>query len=298
MRIRTNRSRVALRLIVTLAVVLPVVTLLAAPSFASHCTGEGTIRDRGGEVSGECHGSTPGRPGSRDVHELWDAYCAASVGSYQEGDRVEFVETEPLTEGDIVHLGFDPTGEYWWWNLMCWRDGEAVYQYEFAVEVTAPVSPELLRDEATARIDPPAPSPESSPPLARQTFVNVATWLWLDAAGWEPIEVSETQGLTTVTVRATPAQAVWVMGDGGGATCNGPGVEWTSGLAEDATDCSYTYLHSSYGQPEGRFEATVTVAWEFEWWINDTYQGVFGSVDLSTGFAVAVGEIQAVETGG
>lgn len=298
MRVRTHGARVALGLIVTMAVFVPVVLLSAAPAVANHCSGQGNVFDGGGEVSGECHGSTPGRPGSRDVHELWDAYCAASVGSYQEGDRVEFVETEPLTEGDIVHLGFDPTGEYWWWNLMCWRDGEAVYQYEFAVEVTAPVSPEVLRDEATARIDPPAPSPESSPPLARQTFVNVATWLWLDAAGWEPIEVSETRGLTTVTVRATPTQAVWVMGDGGGVTCFGPGLMWSSGLADDATDCSYTYLHSSYGQPEGRFEATVRVTWEFEWWINDTYQGVFGTVDPSTGFAVAVGEIQAVETGG
>jgi hypothetical protein len=42
----------------------------------------------------------------------------------------------------------------------------------------------------------------------------------------------------------------------------------------------------------------VTVTWEFEWWINDGYQGVFGSVDLSASFGVAVGEIQAVETGG
>jgi hypothetical protein len=78
----------------------------------------------------------------------------------------------------------------------------------------------------------------------------------------------------------------------------GPGIVWTSGALEDATDCSYTYDHSSYGKPEGRFKASVTVTWEFEWWINDVYQGVFGTVDLSAAFAVAVGEIQAVETGG
>ena len=70
------------------------------------------------------------------------------------------------------------------------------------------------------------------------------------------------------------------------------------GLSEDATDCSYVYEHSSYGEPDGRFEASVTVTWEFEWWINDSYQGVFGTVDLAAPFGVAVGEIQAVETGG
>jgi hypothetical protein len=88
------------------------------------------------------------------------------------------------------------------------------------------------------------------------------------------------------------------MGDGGGVTCLGPGVVWTSGASDDETDCKYTYLSSSYGEPEGQFEASVTVTWEFEWWINDVYQGVFGTVDLSTSFGVAVAEIQAVETGG
>jgi hypothetical protein len=42
----------------------------------------------------------------------------------------------------------------------------------------------------------------------------------------------------------------------------------------------------------------VTVSWQFEWWINDVYQGVFGTVDVPAGFGVAVAEIQAVETGG
>ena len=50
--------------------------------------------------------------------------------------------------------------------------------------------------------------------------------------------------------------------------------------------------------PEGRFEASVMVTWEFEWWINDVYQTMFGTVDVSTSFGVAVAEIQAVETGG
>ena len=69
-------------------------------------------------------------------------------------------------------------------------------------------------------------------------------------------------------------------------------------MSENDTDCSYTFRHSSYGEPDGRFDAEVLVTWVFEWWINDAYQGVFGNVDRSAQFTVAVGEIQIVETGG
>ena len=285
-------------MITVVAFATATLSMLAAPASAHHCSGEGDIYQGGGQVVAECHGRTPGQPGSGSVHQLWDRYCRSTVGAFREGDEVELYPVDPLSEGDVAYLGFDPTGEYWWWGVICWRDGEAVGSYEFAVEVTPPVSPEVIRDRAAARIEPPAPSPEMSPPLGRPTFVRVPTWLWLDPGYWQPIEVSETRGLTTVTVRATPTHARWVMGDGGGVTCFGPGVEWMSGLSEDATDCSYTYVHSTYGRPGGRFAASVTVTWEFEWWINDVYQGVFGSLDLSTPFEVAVGEIQAVETGG
>ena len=298
MRVRTNKPWTAVRLIVAIALFGSATLLTTAPASAHHCSGEGDIYQGGGEVVAECHGVTPGQPGGGTVHEIWDTYCAAAVGEYQEGDEVEFDATDQLSPGDVENLGFDPTGEYWWWNVTCWRDGEPAHAFEFAVEVTPPVAPEAVRDVVAARLEPPYPVPETSPPLARQAFVRVPTWLWLDPASWLPIEVSETRGLTTVTVRATPTHARWLMGDGGAVTCLGPGVVWVSGASEDDTDCAYKYLHSSYGQPGGRFEASVMVTWEFEWWINDVYQGIFGTVDVSTPFVVAVGEIQAVETGG
>ena len=297
MRVCTHRPRTAVRLIVAATAIGSAMLLMAAPASANHCSGEGDIYQGGGDVVAECHGQTPGQPGSRTVHETWDIYCAAAVGEFQEGDEVDFHPTDQFSPGDVEFLGFDPTGEYWWWNVSCWRVGVPVYSYEFAVEVSPPVAPEVIRDVAAARLEPPAPVPVTSPPLSRQTFVRVPTWLWLDAATWVPIEVSETRGLTTVTVRATPTHVRWLMGDGA-VTCFGPGVVWVSGLSEEDTDCSYTYVHSSYGEPEGRFEASVAVTWEFEWWINDIYQGTFGTADVLTPFVVAVGEIQAVETGG
>lgn len=297
MRIRTNRPRTAFRLAIALALIGSATVLAAPPASASSCSGDGGIRDRGGDVVAECYVVTPGQPGDHSMNEVWDIYCIA-VGPFQEGDEVGFYEEVSVTPDEVVMFGLDPTGEYVWYDVICWRDGRSNIEVQIIVEITPPVAPEVIRDIAAARLEPPAPSPETSPPLARQTFVRVPTWLWLDQAAWSPIEVSTTRGLTTVTVRATPTHARWVMGDGGDITCLGPGVAWTSGASEDDTDCSYTYQHSSYGEPEGRFEASVMVTWEFEWWINDVYQGVFGTVDLSASFGVEVAEIQAVETGG
>ena len=297
MRIRTNRPRTALRLVIILALIGSAMVLVAAPASANHCSGDGRIDQRGGDVVGECHVVTPGQPGDRTMSEVWDSYCSA-VGPFQDGDEVGFYEVASVTPDEVAMFGLDPTGEYVWYDVICWRDGLGNIEVQIIVEITPPVAPEVIRDIAAARLDPPAPSPETSPPLARQTFVQVSTWLWLDQASWSPVEVSTTRGVTTVTVRATPTHARWVMGDGGGITCFGPGVAWSSGLSEADTDCSYIYEHSSYGEPGGRFEASVLVTWEFEWWINDVYQGVFGSVDLSASFGVEVAEIQAVETGG
>ncbi len=296
MRIRAYRPRTALRLALSLTLIGSV-TLFASPASASNCSGNGSIRDRGGDVVAECHVVTPGQLGDRSMNEVWDSYCSA-VGPFQEGDEVGFYEVAPVTPDEGILFGLDPTGEYVWYEVICWRDGRNDTEVQIIVEVTPPAAPEVIRDVAAARLDPPRPAPETSPPLARPAFVHVPPWLWVDEAAWSPIEVSTTRGVTTVTVRATPTHARWLMGDGGAITCVGPGVAWTSGASEDDTDCSYTYVHSSYGEPEGRFEALVTVTWEFEWWINDVYQGVFGTVDVSAPFGVAVGEIQAVETGG
>jgi hypothetical protein len=229
---------------------------------------------------------------------VWAAQCAAGNGAYREGDTVDFVRQEPLTAGEVEHLGLDPSGVYWWWNLVCVRDGVVLSMREIVVSEGESVPPAVIRDRVRTRIEPPTPVPALSPPLEGPTYVNVPTWLWLGAAYWAPLEATETEGLVTVTVRATPIGAVWDMGDGNTVACDGPGLEWQVGLPDDATDCSHTYGTSSYGFPEGRFVASVTVTWSYEWWINGVYQGEFGEVEASSGFEVAVGEIQAVETGG
>jgi hypothetical protein len=122
MRVRSNRSRIAVRLIVALTLTTASVALVAVPAQADDCDGNGGVRDRGGEVVGECHVVLPGQPGDYTVHELWDSYCAA-VGPYQDGDEVGFYEEAALEPAEIDAFGLDPTGEYAWYDVICWRDG-------------------------------------------------------------------------------------------------------------------------------------------------------------------------------
>lgn len=297
MRVCPHRSWTAFRLAIILALIGSASVLVAATASANHCSGDGDIYQGGGDVIAECHAGTPGQSGDRSMSKVWDRYCS-DAGPFHDGDEVGFYEIGAVTTDEVPVYGLDPTGEYVWYDVICWRDGRSTVEAPIIVEIAPAVAPEVIRDIAAARVEPPVPLPETSPPLARQTFVHVPTWLWLDQASWLPIEVSATRGITTVTVRATPTHARWVTGDGGGITCFGPGVVWASGASEDATDCSYTYLHSSYGEPDGRFEASVIVTWEFEWWINDVYQEVFGTVDVAASFGIEVAEIQAIETGG
>ena len=297
MRIRTNRPRIAIRLTTAAAVALVVVVSAATPAQgAEHCSGETTRLDRGAVVSAQCWNSISDEPGER--HSLWDAFCTSAAGPWQEGDAVNVVFVDNLFDPDDIANGLDPTGQYAIYDLVCQRGSTIVRIVTVIVTISPPVSTEEIRDAATARLVVPAPTPETSPPLSRQAFVGIPTWLWMDPSEWLPMEATETRGITTVRVRATPTEARWVMGGDGDGVCYGPGVAWRSGMAESDTDCAYTFKHSSYGEPDGRFEAAVTVTWAFEWWINGTYQGVFRTVDRSTQFTVAVGEIQIVETGG
>lgn len=298
MRIRTNRTRLARGLIACMCVLVAVLTF-APPAFGDHCSGSGSVRDRGGEVIGECHENGAGSAGSTGGGGLWAQWCVPLFGDFQEGDRVEFMQSDPLVEGDIAELGLDPSGEYWWWAIWCYRGDDGVSPAEIVVEVgTAPVSPEALRDSVTARLDPPLPAPSTSPPVGEQAVVQVPTWLWLESDYWRPVEESESVGSVSVRVRATPIQAVWLMGDGHRVVCNGPGTPWTSGLTDSASDCSHTYRTSSYATGGGMFEASVVVSWQFEWWLNGVPQGGFGSVEVAAPFEVAVGEVQAIERGG
>ena len=299
-------------------VLVVVVGLLAAglstgwapgPAGATTCSGTADTGDNVGTVTGECYVVTPGSPpatgGSTTPAALWATWCEGPTGlAYVSGG----VATPPtfgyiLTESQETYHGLDPSGTYGLYYVSCGSDttGSTTfvpgYVYSLVYEITPAVDASVLRDEAVARIDPPYPDPGTNPPHTGDRFgiVNLATWLWVGS--WEAVTASETQGLVTVEVAATPTAARWWMGDGGAVACAGPGVAWTIWTHNGGSYCTYTYTSSSADLPGEVYQASVTVTYRLDWWLNGAHQGSFGTLDRATGFEMPVGEIQAVEVG-
>ncbi len=278
------------------------------PTHAAECGGSSTIDAGGGSVGGWCAGTTPGpRPGSTTSSSqstLWSSWgCEGYTGNtYEDGFRVTFTFNGTLDEERLTQLGFDLTGTYAQYLVHCVSgpgDGVGTWRDLVYWETSAPVPVETLRDNARARINPPSPSVASNPPFnqpGRFGVVNFPTWLWINDA-WEPIgPESETSGFVTVEVSATPRNVTWVTGDGSEpVVCGGPGVPWSPGMPEEASDCTHTFTSSSADLPGQQYALSATVEWYFEWWINGIYQGEFESFDATSPFTYQVGEIQSVE---
>ena len=288
-------------MVVALMMAATVVGLAPATSvLAASCGGSTTIDGSGGGVDGYCWGVTPGpKPGTSGStqEQLWANWC---YQDWVEGSSVTFERVHVLTLEDIVYWGLDPSGVYHRWNVNCIDpDGNNIGGSIEYWETSPPVDPTVLRDNAAARINPDPPSVGSNPPFnepGRFGIVNFPTWLWINDP-WETIgPESETAGFVTVDVTATPRAITWVTGDGSEpVVCNGPGLPWSAGLPEEATDCSHTFTSSSADLPGQQYALTATVEWYFEWWINGVYQGEFDSFDATSPFTYQVGEIQTVE---
>lgn len=296
----TRRTKWVSALAVGLLSTAMVTIVSAAPASAHHCVGETDIFDNGGSVSADCHGNSagkpPGTPGGPSEQELYEAYCGGLPGAT--GEYTIGPAGVDVTIGMIVERGLDPSGEYVLYRLECFDDaGEFIFASNFLYEVTPPIDPAVLRDRAATQIVLPEPSVGTFPALSNPAIVQTETWMWIED-DWSPRTAEDGQGFTSVTVTATPSRADWSMGDGSVIPCNGPGVRWEPGRYEAGSTCTHTYTRSSAGQPDNRYSASVTVVWELTWSINGSPQGAFGQVDQTSAFAIAVGELQAVESNG
>ena len=188
---------------------------------------------------------------------------------------------------------YSPTGR--WYQKIC--DGASVeVNGSFAVPESAPVDPADLAQQARQSVAIPVPPLATSPPADRKLYTRVPTWLWVDADWWRGYSATADAGGVSSTVLARPVRAVWTMGDGGQAVCEGPGTEWRPGMAEEQSTCSYVYKNSSAGQRGDTFEMTVEVEFEVSWTSSIGPGGSLARITRSASQAVQVGEIQAVET--
>lgn len=129
---------------------------------------------------------------------------------------------------------------------------------------------DVLADEAVKRLRLPAPIIRMNPvvkldpdgPPAQVVYVPM--WLWVDSSSWGARSATASAGGLSVSATATPVRIVWLTGDGGSETCNGPGTPWTSGMnpAKASPTCGHTYTAPSTGET---YTMRATVTWDITW---------------------------------
>ena len=125
--------------------------------------------------------------------------------------------------------------------------------------VVVQTSPVVVAQQAVKHLGLTSPQVEMAPPDGSPQLVGVATWLWVDPAGWHPVSASASAGGVTTTATAAPTKVVWDMGDGATVTCDGPGTPYDPADPGGSTACSYTW------PAPGSYTVTATAYWSVTW---------------------------------
>lgn len=184
-----------------------------------------------------------------------------------------------------------------WLQKVCPGVGAVSIDGQFLIPEGGAVDVEALAQEALASVSIPGPVIRTSPDVDR-IYVRVPTWLWVDQSWWHGYQATASAGRVTATVTATPLSSSWSLGDGSTVRCEGPGIAWHPGLAEDATSCAYTFTTSSAGRPGDAFSLSAAVQFDVSWTSNIGQGGTLPAIARTSTQSVVVGEIQAVGTGG
>jgi hypothetical protein len=230
------------------------------------------------QASGELLGDDTAEVVSRDGGGFGDARTPRRGGGnvvcrfYEDatGEPINLYRLPPELNGRslmVLRLCDDPsTGEYVGINL---------------IFITPPIVPQAdpgdLAVMARSRL--PLPLPEGRMSPAGEQTVNVETWLWVD--NWETQTRSATAGDVTSVVVATPVEQRWTFGSPGERkVCVDAGKPYdlSRPASEQSTTCSYTFRHSSAGQPNDTFPVTVTLVWHVTWTSNIGLSGDLGFI--------------------
>jgi hypothetical protein len=194
-----------------------------------------------------------------------------------------------------------PAGPGGWFMVVCSPDGKDPLTHgpvwiPAGVGVAPTLSPAEVAQMARQRLRLPAPTIAASP--VGDQLVNLPTWLWL-SSGWAPTSATASVPGVSVSATASPTSVSWAMGDGGTATCSGPGTPFPAGGDSKAAspDCGYTYRRSSAGQPRQAFPISATVHWTVTW-SGAGQRGTFPNITTTSNAAFRVAESQALNNGG
>jgi hypothetical protein len=194
-----------------------------------------------------------------------------------------------LDETQVKNLGLSwppPRGKHW--ALIDCGGGTGPQAVLVRNATGAPtVSPQQLLVHAYGELEVPHLRPATAPPRGTDGLVGLPEWFWVPAGQWHARSVTVIAGPVWATVTAVPISLTFQPGAGlSPVTCTGPGAAYNGRLtaAQQHTNCSYTYLQSSAGQPGNAYQASVTATWRITW----TGSGGAGGA-LDAGLAVPVG---------
>ncbi|WP_436793884.1 hypothetical protein [Actinospongicola halichondriae] len=152
------------------------------------------------------------------------------------------------------------------------------------------ITPDELARRARDQLAIRYPEPRTSPGFGVDQIVGIETWMWIDAAAWQPVSATASIPGLSVSATATPRQVTWDMGDGTTVVCDGPGMPYDAGrpIADQSSDCTHVY------QRLGARTASATVVWSVEWESSDGGGGTLADASRTTQFPMTVVERQAV----
>jgi hypothetical protein len=281
-----------------LSVAMAVLAIVGPFARLAHAAAEpgGGNGEFGGDQSatGELFGDGSAEAVARDGSDLGDDRIGRRGGGNVVCRFYDDATGEPV---NIYNLPPELNGL----NVMVLRDCVDADTGEYVsidlIFITPPLvqeaDPRDLAVMARSRLPLPLPAARMNPE-GEQT-VNVASWLWVD--NWQTQTRSATAGNVTSVVVATPVEQRWTFGSPSERkVCTDAGTPYdlSRPASEQSTTCSYTFRHSSAGQPNNAYQVTVTLVWHVTWTSNIGPGGDLGFVTRTTTIPTRVAEHQAL----
>ena len=262
-----------------LSILFAVSPFLVATSAAYGDTGGNAVTDHGGiEHDTWMNVGNLGSDGRDDTNPDWPCWWRP----------LDYPPDATLILADGTPRGGDGTGAFY--SHWCGGDdgtGGIVY--------VRPIDPAAMAVRASRYLALPEPQPFFSP--SGDQVVNLASWLWLDPASWQPLQSTVSVPGVSVTVTAVPEQIIWSPGDGSTVVCQGPGTAFDPTNPTRPSSCAHSYARASASQPGSAYSASVTVVWRASWsTVGAVGGGDLGTIDRTTQLSVRVGEVQAINT--
>jgi hypothetical protein len=270
-------------------------------------TNTGSASDGGNTVKVGV-GSASSNPGRQSHRGAGKRKASSGSGSWPACSYI------PLPAKQAAEFGpGGPTPGSWYWvkcpgrTLTIYNGALSWFPSATPAKTSSPaVAPSALALQAASSLTLPSPIVNLNP--SAFSVVNLSSWLWINGETWHSFRETASAGGVSATAIAVPETVTWSMGDGHTVVCDGPGTPYEPEMSDapQTTDCSYTYVTSSAGQPspdgdsnDGSYNVTATITWTVTWSATGTTGGgTLPALQTSSTVPVRVEQVESVGTAG